>query len=61
MERTQGLEQDSLSAYCQPQLSFIHSEMMKDFGHPKEGHATTTDNNITSTTNRVLASSIGKV
>jgi hypothetical protein len=57
--RTQGPAQERMSACCQPRLSFVHSESIKGFGRPKDGHATAPDVNVCGTPSRVLASTVG--
>ena len=57
--RTQGPAQEKFSVYCQPRMSFLHKESIKGFGRPKDGHQTAPDFNISGSSSRVLATSIG--
>ena len=57
--RTQGPVQEKLLMYCQPRMSFLHKETIKGFGRPKDGHQTAADFNISGSSSRVLATTIG--
>lgn len=58
--RTQGAEQERLSVYCKPRMSFVSTDSIKGFGRSKEGHPSNPDENISGTSARVLATMLAR-
>ena len=55
VSRTQGPDQEKISVYCKPRLQFKFSESIKGFGHNKDNQHYTSDENISGTAMRALA------
>jgi hypothetical protein len=58
--RVHGPQQETFSVYCQPRLSFVHSDAIKGFGRSKDGQHYIADDNISGTATRALATMLAR-
>lgn len=58
--RMHGPEQEVFSVYCQPRLSFVHTDVIKGFSRSKDGQHYLPDENISGTSTRALATMLAR-
>jgi len=58
--RMHGPEQEAFSVYCQPRLSFVHTDGIKGFSRSKDGQHFLADENISGTSARVLGTMLAR-